>query len=96
MSTNKRERLKIENGNSIRFVAKAEAARLSITGSGTIVAEVSNDGVHYKAVDHNEQFKDGIAIFPIAMFIGDYIRISATTMTSAEINYSMVEAAERG
>ena len=96
MSTNKRERLKIENGNSIRFVAKAEGARITLKGSGTIHAYVSNDGESYHEVEHEEAFENGVMIAPIACFIGDYLKFTAGTLTYAEINYSIVEGAEKG
>ena len=97
MSTNKRERPKIEGGNMVRFEAKSEGARITMKGTGTIHAYVGTDGVNYKEVDHNESFnQDGVAVFPIACFIGDCIKFTATTITSVEINWSIVNGSERG
>lgn len=94
-SSNKVEKLNIENGNTIRFEARSANARIHLEGSGNIVAEVSVDGKHYAQIPHEVAFNDGVCIFPFACYIGDKIRISATSITAAMINYNNVKLLER-
>ena len=79
---------KIEGGNSVRFEASGKEGRIHLEGTGPIVVEVSVDAVTYKPVDHNIEFSNGVAIAPIAFYIGDKVRISATTLTKVIVNYN--------
>ena len=79
---------KIEGGNSVRFEASGKEGRIHLEGTGPIVVEVSVDGVTYTPVDHNIEFSNGVAIAPIAFYIGDKVRISATTLTKVIVNYN--------
>ena len=78
----------IEGGNSVRFEAGGNSGRIHIEGSGPIVMEVSVDGVTYKEVDHDIEFENGVAIAPFQFYIGDKVRLSATTLTKVTINYN--------
>lgn len=78
----------IEGGNSVRFEAGGNSGRIHIEGSGPIVMEVSVDGVTYKEVDHGIEFENGVAIAPFQFYIGDKVRLSATTLTKVTINYN--------
>lgn len=90
MNINKNEDYtkKIVGGNSVRFEALGKEGRIHLEGSGPIVVEVSVDGVSYKTVDHNIAFSNGVAIAPIAFYIGDKVRVSASTLTKVLINYN--------
>ena len=90
MNTNKKEdySMKIEGGNSVRFEALGGEGRIHLEGSGPIKVEVSVDGVNYKEVEHDIEFSEGVAITPISFYIGDLVRISATTLTKVQINYN--------
>ena len=94
MKTNYKVTLTVEN-NSVVFNALGERGRIHLEGSGDITVEVSENGQNYTEVEHDAAFNNGVAISAITMVIGDYIRISATTLTAAEINFSVVNAAER-
>lgn len=94
-STNLTKTLAIEGGDTVRFSALSENARIDLQGTGDIVMEVSVDGVNYAEVTHSEVFVDGRCIAPIKMYIGDFIRISATTLTQAIINFNCVNENER-
>ena len=93
MNTNKTENYseRIENGNTVRFEAIGRDGRIHIEGSGDIVVEVGVDGVNYTTVEHNVAFVDGKADAPFQFFIGDKVRISATTLTKVSINYNNVK-----
>ena len=90
MNTNKKEdySMKIEGGNSVRFEALGGEGRIHLEGSGPIKVEVSVAGVNYKEVEHDIEFSEGVAITPISFYIGDLVRISATTLTKVQINYN--------
>jgi len=90
MNTNKKEdySMKIEGGNSVRFEALGGEGRIHLEGSGPIKVEVSVDGVNYQEVEHDIEFSEGVAITPISFYIGDLVRISATTLTKVQINYN--------
>lgn len=94
MSTNVTKTLTVEN-NKVVFNALSDKGRIQLEGSGPIVAEVSVDGINYTELEHDAAFENGYAVVPIYMVIGDFIRISATTLTSAIINYNNVAQAER-
>ena len=82
----------IEGGNSVRFEAIGRDGRIHIEGTGDIVMEVSTDGVSYKAVEHNVSFSNGVAEAPVQFYIGDQVRLSATTLTKVEINYNNLKS----
>ena len=90
MNTNKTENYskQIEGGNTVRFEALGNKGRIHLEGSGAIVMEVSVDGVNYKTVDHSVEFDNGVAIAPVDFYLGDKVRISATTLTKVIINYN--------
>ena len=90
MSTNKLENYteRIEGGNTVRFDALGKEGRIHLEGSGPINVEVGVDGVNYKEVEHGIEFDNGVAIAPISFYIGDKVRISATTLTKVSINYN--------
>lgn len=94
-STNLTKNLQIEGGNTVRFESLSEKGRIQLEGSGPIVVEVSVDGINYKEVEHDRVFEDGICIAPIQFYIGDRVRISATTLTKATINFNNVNISER-
>lgn len=94
-STNLTKNLHIEGGNTVRFEALSEEGRIQLEGSGPIVVEVSVDGFNYKEVQHDSEFEDGICIAPCKFYIGDRVRISATSLTKAMINFNNVKIAER-
>lgn len=87
--------LQIEDGNTVRFEAMAENGRIHLEGTGPIVVEVSLNGVDYNRVEHAKTFTNGKMESPFRFYVGDHVRISATTITDAQINYSRVEMAER-
>ena len=93
MNTNKTENYskQIEGGNSVRFEALGNTGRLHLEGTGPIVMEVSVDGVTYNEVEHDIEFKNGVAIAPADFYIGDQVRISATTLTKVIINYNDIK-----
>lgn len=74
--------------NAVRFEALGKEGRIHIEGSGPIVMEVSVDGVNYATVDHNIAFSSGVAVAPFQFYIGDKVRISATTLTKVIVNYN--------
>ena len=76
----------IEGGNSARFEAGGNSGRIHLEGSGPIVVEVGVDGETYKEVGHDVEFEDGVAIAPCRFYIGDKVRLSATTLTRVTIN----------
>lgn len=89
MSTNKVQNYSgLIEGNAVRFEAIGSTGRIHLEGSGPITVEVSVDGVNYTTVEHDVQFSDGAAIAPFAFYIGDKVRISATTLTKATANYN--------
>lgn len=90
MNTNKIDTLtdRIEGGNTIRFEAQGNTGRIHLEGTGPIVMEVSVDGVKYTTVEHAIEFNNGVAIAPADFYIGDKVRISATTLTKVIINYN--------
>lgn len=94
MSTNYTESLNVRN-NQVVFNARGEKARIQLEGSGDITIEVAVDGATYKEIEHEAEFTDGVAVYPIDFVIGDYVRISAPLLTAAIINYSIVKDAER-
>ena len=79
---------KIEGGNSVRFEALGKEGRIHLEGTGPIVVEVSVDGVNYVTVEHEIEFSDGLAIAPFAFYLGDRVRLSATTLTKGIVNYN--------
>jgi hypothetical protein len=85
----------IEGGNTIRFEALSSTGRIMLEGTGTIVVEVSVDATNYTTVTHEVSFTEGKAIAPFRVFIGDHVRISATTLTSVIINYNTTKDHER-
>ncbi len=93
MITNKTEDYtnRIEGGNTVSFVAMGTDGRIHIEGSGPITMEVSVDGVSYATVEHDVTFDNGVAIAPLQLYIGDYVRISATTLTKVIINYNNIK-----
>ena len=89
MNTNKiSDYSKQIEGNSVRFEAGGNSGRIHIEGTGPIVMEVSVDGVTYKEVEHDIEFENGVAIAPFQFYIGDKVRLSATTLTKVTINYN--------
>jgi len=85
----------IEGGNTVNFIATGESGRIQLEGSGDIVMQVGVDGVNFATVEHDVEFSNGVAIAPCEFYVGDYVRISATSITKAIINFSMVEFNER-
>ena len=81
----------IEGGDTLRFEAVGRDGRIHIEGTGPIVMEVSVDGVNYTAIDHSVEFDNGVAEAPIQLYIGDKVRLSATTLTAVQINYNNVK-----
>lgn len=90
MNTNRTEHYtdKIEGGNSVRFQALGREGRIHLEGTGPIVMETSVDGVIYDTVEHEISFNNGVAVKPVSFYIGDYVRISATTLTKVIVNYN--------
>lgn len=88
-------RLPIEGGNSVRFEARSEQGRIHLEGTGPIVVEVSVDGTYYEAIEHTKEFVNGKCESPWKFYIGDHVRISATTLTDCLINFNRVENGER-
>lgn len=90
MNTNRQENYtkNIEGGNSVRFQALGREGRIHLEGTGPIQVEVSVDGVKYDTVQHDISFSNGAAIKPISFYLGDYVRISATTLTKVIVNYN--------
>lgn len=90
MNTNKIEHYtkKIEGGNTVRFEALGSEGRIHLEGSGPIKMEVGIDGVTYDEVEHEIEFVNGVAIKPVSFYIGDKVRISATTLTKVDLNYN--------
>ena len=93
MNTNRVEHYtdKIEGGNTVRFEAIGRDGRIHIEGSGDIVMEVSVDGVNYTTVEHSVTFSEGVAEAPVQFYIGDHVRLSATTLTKVDLNYNNVK-----
>lgn len=89
MNTNKTQDYSgLIRNNAVKFDALGKEGRIHIEGSGPIVMEVSVDGVTYKEVDHDIEFENGVAIAPFQFYIGDKVRLSATTLTKVTINYN--------
>lgn len=90
MNTNRIENYtnQIEGGNSVRFDAAGREGRLHLEGTGPIKVEVSVDGVTYTEVQHDVEFQNGVAIAPVSFYLGDKVRISATTLTKVTMNYN--------
>ena len=90
MNTSKLENYtgRIEDGNTVRFDALGKEGRIHLEGSGPITVEVGVDGVNYKEVEHSIEFDNGVAIAPISFYLGDKVRISATTLTKVQLNYN--------
>lgn len=83
---------RIEDGNTVRFEASGKEGRIHLEGSGPIVMEVSVDGVNYDTVEHEVGFNDGVAIAPFDFYIGDKVRLSATTLTKVIVNYNDIKS----
>ena len=95
MATNQIKQLVIE-ANKVRFEAQSNSGRIHLEGTGSIVCEVSTDGVHYRNIEHEEEFDaNGICEAPFKFYIGDHVRFSATTLTKAWINNENVELKNR-
>lgn len=89
MNTNKiSDYSKQIEGNSVRFEAGGNSGRIHIEGTGPIVMEVSVDGVTYKEVENDVEFENGVVIAPFGFYIGDKVRLSATTLTKVIVNYN--------
>ena len=90
MNTNRVEHYtsRIEGGNTVRFEALGNKGRIHLEGTGPIVMEVSVDGVTYTPVEHSVEFNNGVAIAPVDFYLGDFVRISATTLTKVDLNYN--------
>jgi hypothetical protein len=89
MNTNKTQDYSSQiSDNAVRFEALGKEGRIHLEGSGPIKMEVSVDGVNYKEVDHDIEFENGVAIAPFQFYIGDKVRLSATTLTKVTINYN--------
>ena len=90
MNTNRIENYtnQIEGGNSVRFDAAGREGRIHLEGTGPIKVEVSVDGVTYTEVQHDVEFQNGVAIAPVSFYLGDKVRISATTLTKVTMNYN--------
>ncbi len=82
----------IEGGNTVRFEAAGNSGRIHIEGSGQIVMEVSVDGVNYKTVEHDVKFYNGVAEAPFSFYIGDKVRLSASTITAVSVNYNNLKS----
>jgi len=95
MSTNLPKTYEVEGGNTARFSALSQQGRMQLEGTGDIVVEVSVDGENYAAVEHSVAFENGMAIVPCSFVIGDYVRVSATTLTVVKVNWNNVNLAER-
>lgn len=89
------KKLPVEGGNTVRFECLSEKGRIQLEGNGPITVEVGVDGIHYKTVEHDVEFEDGICIAPLKFYIGDRVRISATSITKATINFNNVNYNER-
>lgn len=82
------EVLEPEGGNMVRFQARRSKARIHLEGTGTIQFEVSVNGIDFDLLEKTKSFSSGKAIVPLTgMNDGDWIRITATTITSAIINW---------
>ena len=91
MNTNQSEDYtkRIEGGNTVRFEPIGKEGRIHLEGSGSIVVEVSVDGVNYTEVKHEVEFnKQGVAIAPFQFYLGDKVRISAKSLTKVKVNYN--------
>ena len=78
--------------NSVRFEALGSEGRIHIEGSGDITMEVSVDGVNFVTTEHSVSFDNGIAIAPFRFYIGDQVRLSATTLTKVHLNYNKIRS----
>ena len=95
MSTNLTRQYEVEGGNTVRFNALSQQGRIQLEGSGDISVEVSVDGETYVSVEHSVTFESGVAVVPVQFIIGDYVRISATSLTKCVVNWNNVNLAER-
>lgn len=77
--------------NVLQFEAEGLEGRIHIEGTGPILLEVSVDRENYVTVEHEIEFENGIAIAPISLFIGDQVRLSATTLTKVVLNYNKIK-----
>ena len=93
MNTNQLEDYtkRIEGGSSVRFDALGKEGRIHLEGTGSIKVEVGVDGVTYQEVEHSIEFDNGVAITPISFYLGDKVRISATTLTKVLMNYNDIK-----
>ena len=77
--------------NTLRIEAEGLDGRIQIEGTGPILLEVGLDRENYVTVDHDIEFENGMAIVPFNFYIGDQIRLSATTLTKVVINWNHVK-----
>ena len=94
-STNITQNLAIESGNTVRFESLSERGRIHLEGSGPITGEVGVDGFRYAEVAHTCEFEEGVCIEPFKFYIGDKVRIRATSITKAAVNFNDVKQPER-
>lgn len=97
MKTNYPKEYTVEDGNTVRFQALGQQGRIHLEGSGDIKLEVSVTGEEnsYVEVEHDIAFENGLAVVPFDFIIGDYIQITATSLTKVIANYNNVNPAER-
>lgn len=81
---------KIAN-NTLQFEAEGLDGRIHLEGSGPILLEVGLDRENYVTVEHDVEFENGVAIVPISFYIGDQVRLSATTLTKVVVNWNHVK-----
>lgn len=79
------------DGNTITFESLGEEGRIHLEGSGDITMEVSVDGVNFVTYEHDAAFDNGVAVIPVTLFVGDWVRITADTLTCVIVNYNTTE-----
>ena len=79
------------DGNTVTFESLGEEGRIHLEGSGEITIEIGVDGENFVTHEHNAAFDNGVAVIPVTLFVGDWVRITADTLTSVIVNYNTTE-----
>lgn len=80
----------IANG-ILTFESLGEEGRIHLEGSGEITIEIGVDGENFVTYEHDAAFENGVAVIPVTLFVGDWVRITADTLTCVIVNYNTTE-----
>lgn len=79
------------DGNTVTFESLGEEGRIHLEGSGEITIEIGVDGENFVTYEHDAAFENGVAVIPVTLFVGDWVRITADTLTCVIVNYNTTE-----